>query len=134
MRDFFLDKSRNLFKIVLVLRSASVKRFDVPRMRDFYHSSWGFRSMCNYIKWIVPIVTMLRLQKAQQNFNLMLPRYVQKNVRSQHSCLTIQKNMQDKPQNMHDDPNKTCQTLVRHFFCKYHFQLLTKDKKVNLLF
>ena len=32
---FFLDKSRKLSKIVLVLRSASVKRFDVSRMRDF---------------------------------------------------------------------------------------------------
>ena len=33
--SFFLDKSRKLFKIVSVLRSASVKRFDVSRMRDF---------------------------------------------------------------------------------------------------
>ena len=32
---FFLDKSRNLSKIVSVLRSASVERFDVSRMRDF---------------------------------------------------------------------------------------------------
>ena len=31
----FLDKSRNLSKIVSVLRYASVERFDVSRMRDF---------------------------------------------------------------------------------------------------
>ena len=31
-----LDKSRNLSKIVSVLRSASVERFDVSRMRDFF--------------------------------------------------------------------------------------------------
>ena len=35
--NFFLkDKSCNLSKIVLVLQSASVERFDVSRMRDFY--------------------------------------------------------------------------------------------------
>ena len=33
---FFLDKSRKLSKIVLVLQSASVERFDVSSMRDFY--------------------------------------------------------------------------------------------------
>ena len=33
---FFFDKSRNLSKIVLVLLSASVERFDVSRMRDFF--------------------------------------------------------------------------------------------------
>ena len=33
---FFLDKSRKLSKILLVLQSASVERFDVSRMRDFY--------------------------------------------------------------------------------------------------
>ena len=33
---FFLDKSRKLSKIVSVLRSASVERFDVSRMRDFH--------------------------------------------------------------------------------------------------
>ena len=32
---FFKDKSRNLSQIVSVLRSASVERFDVSRMRDF---------------------------------------------------------------------------------------------------
>ena len=32
---FFLDKSRKLSKIVSVLQSASVERFDVSRMRDF---------------------------------------------------------------------------------------------------
>ena len=32
---FFLDKSRKLPKIVLVLQSASVERFDVSRKRDF---------------------------------------------------------------------------------------------------
>ena len=32
---FFLDKSRNLSKIVSVLLSASVERFFVSRMRDF---------------------------------------------------------------------------------------------------
>ena len=36
MRDFFLHKSLKLSKIVLVLRSASVERFDVSRMRDFF--------------------------------------------------------------------------------------------------
>ena len=34
---FFLDKSLKLSKIVLVLRSASVERFDVSRMRDFLY-------------------------------------------------------------------------------------------------
>ena len=33
---FFLDKSRKLLKFVSVLLSASVKRFDVSRMRDFF--------------------------------------------------------------------------------------------------
>ena len=33
---FFLHKSLKLSKIVLVLRSASVERFDVSRMRDFF--------------------------------------------------------------------------------------------------
>ena len=33
--NFFLEKSRKLSKIVLVLRSASVERFDVSRARDF---------------------------------------------------------------------------------------------------
>ena len=33
---FFLDKSRKLSKILLVLQSASVERFDVSRMRDFF--------------------------------------------------------------------------------------------------
>ena len=33
---FFLDKSRKLSKILSVLQSASVERFDVSRMRDFY--------------------------------------------------------------------------------------------------
>ena len=33
---FLKDKSRNLSKIVSVLRSASVERFDVSRMRDFF--------------------------------------------------------------------------------------------------
>ena len=33
---FLLDKSRKLPKIVLVLRSASVERFDVSSMRDFF--------------------------------------------------------------------------------------------------
>ena len=32
----FFDKSRNLSKIVSVLLSASVERFNVSRMRDFY--------------------------------------------------------------------------------------------------
>ena len=32
---FFVDKSRNLFKFVLVLLSASVERVGVSRMRDF---------------------------------------------------------------------------------------------------
>ena len=32
---FFVDKSRNLSKIVSVLPSAAVERFDVSRMRDF---------------------------------------------------------------------------------------------------
>ena len=32
---FFLDKSHKLSKIVSVLQSASVERFDVSRMRDF---------------------------------------------------------------------------------------------------
>ena len=32
---FFLDKSGKLSKIVSVLQSASVERFDVSRMRDF---------------------------------------------------------------------------------------------------
>ena len=36
---FFLDKSRKLFKIVSVLRSASVERFDVSLMRDFLMST-----------------------------------------------------------------------------------------------
>ena len=34
--NFFLEKSRKLSKIVLVLRSASVERFDVSRARDFW--------------------------------------------------------------------------------------------------
>ena len=34
----FVDKSLNLSKIVSVLRSASVKRFNVSRMRDFFLS------------------------------------------------------------------------------------------------
>ena len=38
---FFLDKSRKLFKIVSVLRSASVERFDVSRMRDFLFGGGG---------------------------------------------------------------------------------------------
>ena len=33
---FFFDKSCNLSKIVSVLRSASVERFDVSRMQDFF--------------------------------------------------------------------------------------------------
>ena len=33
---FFIDKSRNLFKFVLVLLSASVEIVGVSRMRDFY--------------------------------------------------------------------------------------------------
>ena len=33
---FFLGKSRKLSKIVSVLQSASVERFDVSRMRDFF--------------------------------------------------------------------------------------------------
>ena len=33
--NFFIDKSCNLSKIVSVLRSASVERFDVSRMRGF---------------------------------------------------------------------------------------------------
>ena len=33
---FFKDKSRNLYKIVSVLQSASVERFDVSRIRDFF--------------------------------------------------------------------------------------------------
>ena len=36
---FFLDKSRKLSKIVSVLQSASVERFDVSRMRDFFYDS-----------------------------------------------------------------------------------------------
>ena len=35
-RFFFIDKSRKLSKIVSVLQSASVERFDVSRMRDFH--------------------------------------------------------------------------------------------------
>ena len=34
--SFFVDKSQKLSKIVSVLGSASVKRFDVSRMRDFF--------------------------------------------------------------------------------------------------
>ena len=34
-----LDKYRNLFKFVSVLLSASVERFGVSRMRDFYLST-----------------------------------------------------------------------------------------------
>ena len=37
--SFFLDKSRKLSKIVSVLRSASVERFFVSRMRDFFNPS-----------------------------------------------------------------------------------------------
>ena len=39
LSSFFLllDKSRKLSKIVSVLRSASVERFDVSRMQDFYY-------------------------------------------------------------------------------------------------
>ena len=33
---FFLHKSLKLSKIVLVIQSASVERFDVSRMRDFF--------------------------------------------------------------------------------------------------
>ena len=33
---FSSDKSRNLFKFVLVLLSASVERVDISRMRDFF--------------------------------------------------------------------------------------------------
>ena len=39
---FFLDKSRKLSKIVSVLQSASVERFDVSRMRDFFSSAIVF--------------------------------------------------------------------------------------------
>ena len=35
---YFIFFSRNLSKIVSVLLSASVERFDVSRMRDFIHS------------------------------------------------------------------------------------------------
>ena len=35
---FFIDKSRNLLKFVLVLLSASVERVGVSRMRDFFLS------------------------------------------------------------------------------------------------
>ena len=38
--SFFLDKSRKLSKIVSVVRSASVERFVVSRMRDFSSSKW----------------------------------------------------------------------------------------------
>ena len=41
---FFLVKSLKLSKIVLVLRSASVERFDVSRMRDFYIILLFFRT------------------------------------------------------------------------------------------
>ena len=36
---FFLDKSRKLSKIVSVLQFASVVRFNVSRMRDFYRGT-----------------------------------------------------------------------------------------------
>ena len=39
---FFSDKSRNLYKIVLVLLSASVERFFFPCMLDFFYDiSWS---------------------------------------------------------------------------------------------
>ena len=40
---FFLDKSRKLSKILSVLQSASVKRFDVSRMRDFFGGIYHFQ-------------------------------------------------------------------------------------------
>ena len=40
--SFFLDKSRNLFKFVSVLLSASVERVCVSRMRDFLFTLGGF--------------------------------------------------------------------------------------------
>ena len=41
---FFKDKSRNLFKFVSVLLSASVERVGVSRMRDFFliFDIWDF--------------------------------------------------------------------------------------------
>ena len=44
---FFLDKSRNLSKIVSVLRSASVERFDFSRMRDFLNAELDIGSVVN---------------------------------------------------------------------------------------
>ena len=41
MYFFFLDKSRNLSKIVSVLLSASVERFFVSRLRDFLTMALG---------------------------------------------------------------------------------------------
>ena len=39
--SFFLDKSCKLSKIVSVLRSALVERFDVSRMLDFFFFDWS---------------------------------------------------------------------------------------------
>ena len=43
---FFLDKSRKLSKILSVLQSASVERFDVSRMRDFFFYTYLHIDYC----------------------------------------------------------------------------------------
>ena len=50
-RFFFLDKSRKLSKIVSVLQSASVERFDVSRMRDFLKTAYHFLYISTYRIW-----------------------------------------------------------------------------------
>ena len=46
------DKSRNLFKIVSALRSASVERFDVSRMRDFFIYLYVW---CKMVQWFLKL-------------------------------------------------------------------------------
>ena len=58
---YFLDKSRNLSKIVSVLLSASVERFDISRMRDFFFLS--LKHFC-FVPWKALCMSVL------QNLNI----------------------------------------------------------------
>ena len=52
--SFFLDKSRNLSKFVSVLLSASVERFNVSRMRDFFNRA-RLHKVENLIATSIPV-------------------------------------------------------------------------------
>ena len=64
LKEFFLDKSHNLFKFVSVLLSASVERVGVSRLRNFFLEA---SLSVNEFHQIYVLITIQDVQKSEHS-------------------------------------------------------------------